>query len=272
MGNHDYWRGCTGGRKTEECFINVEKIDNNRVMKSNSKQMTIEELKVVQLDILDKVAQFCETNGIAYFLGYGTLLGAVRHKGYIPWDDDIDIYMPRKDYDKFITHFDDGNGNYGVKALMNEKNIPYPFAKIYHKKTVFEEFSDAEEINIGVNIDLMPIDNVSSDKFNRYSQIAIIGILNKILTIKVVKLSERRGVLKDRLLILLKIFFTAFSINFLITRIEKVSRKYNGANTKYVGDIVFGNSKTFILKEQLFNTIKCEFEGRKFNIPIGYDD
>lgn len=247
-------------------------MNKNRIMSNDLKQITPEDLKAVQLDILDKVAQFCETNGIVYFLGYGTLIGAVRHQGYIPWDDDIDICMPREDYDKFINQFDEGNSDYGVKALVNEKNIPYPFAKVYNKKTVLEEFSDAEEISIGVNIDLMPIDNVPSDKYKRCRQISTICILNKILSIKLVKVSEKRGQLKNMLLMLLKMFFATFSINFLITRIEKVSRRYNGVKAEYVGDIVFGNSRTFILKEQLFNTIKCEFEGRKFNIPMGYDE
>lgn len=65
------------------------------------KQMTLEELKTAELDILTDVAEFCDKNGLKYFLAYGTLIGAVRHKGFIPWDDDIDIWMPRDDYNKF---------------------------------------------------------------------------------------------------------------------------------------------------------------------------
>ena len=61
------------------------------------------ELKQIQLEILCDVAAFCEKHGLRYYLAYGTLLGAVRHKGYIPWDDDIDIHMPRPDYEKFIS-------------------------------------------------------------------------------------------------------------------------------------------------------------------------
>ena len=67
------------------------------------KVIPIEELKLLQREILDDIVQFCEEHGLRYFLAYGTLLGALRHKGYIPWDDDIDIHMPRPDYERFLT-------------------------------------------------------------------------------------------------------------------------------------------------------------------------
>jgi lipopolysaccharide cholinephosphotransferase len=69
------------------------------------KQLTIEEVKKMNLDILSVVADFCEKNGLRYWLYYGTLIGAIRHNGYIPWDDDIDIIMPRPDYEKFLKSF-----------------------------------------------------------------------------------------------------------------------------------------------------------------------
>ena len=74
------------------------------------KELTIEEHKKLALDILIDVADFCEKNGIRYFLAYGTLIGAIRHKGYIPWDDDIDIMIPRPDYDKFLKLYSDKSG------------------------------------------------------------------------------------------------------------------------------------------------------------------
>lgn len=64
------------------------------------KDISVEELKMIQLKILDSIDDFCKKNGIQYFLFSGTLIGAVRHKGYIPWDDDVDICMKRKDYNR----------------------------------------------------------------------------------------------------------------------------------------------------------------------------
>lgn len=70
------------------------------------KKLTDKEVKQIELDILEYVHNFCEENGLKYIMNYGTLIGAVRHKGFIPWDDDIDISMPRADYEKLICiHF-----------------------------------------------------------------------------------------------------------------------------------------------------------------------
>ena len=72
----------------------------------------IHELRQIQIGILDSVHHFCEAHGLRYFLSSGTLIGAVRHKGYIPWDDDIDIYMPRRDYEQFLKTYCDEGGKY----------------------------------------------------------------------------------------------------------------------------------------------------------------
>ncbi len=66
-------------------------------------RIRIEEIKKIECNLLDDIAQFCEKENISYFLFYGTLIGAIRHNGFIPWDDDIDIAMPRPDYDRFIN-------------------------------------------------------------------------------------------------------------------------------------------------------------------------
>lgn len=75
---------------------------------------SLEEMKAIELDVMKKIHSICEENGITYYLCYGTLLGAVRHKGFIPWDDDIDIYMKRWDYQRFVDLFRDNAAKFGV--------------------------------------------------------------------------------------------------------------------------------------------------------------
>ena len=95
------------------------------------KQITdIAELRQLQMGILDEIDRFCKEQGLVYFLSSGTLIGAVRHKGYIPWDDDIDIYMPRKDYEVFLTTFHDRTGRFRAINPQQEPHYYYTFAKV----------------------------------------------------------------------------------------------------------------------------------------------
>ena len=109
---------------------------------SQMRQITdIHELRSLQMGILDHVHQFCLEHGLHYSLSSGTLIGAVRHKGYIPWDDDIDIYMPREDYDKFLHDFHDETGHFRLLAPppvgggRGEAPYYYTFAKVIDTRT-----------------------------------------------------------------------------------------------------------------------------------------
>ena len=95
----------------------------------------IQELRQIQMGILDEVHRFCEAHGLRYFLSSGTLIGAVRHKGYIPWDDDIDIYMPRKDYEEFLQAYTSDSGHYRAINPQTENHYYYTFAKVVDLRT-----------------------------------------------------------------------------------------------------------------------------------------
>ena len=85
------------------------------------KKITVDEAKNIELDILSYIDTFCKKNGIEYFINYGTLIGAVRHKGFIPWDDDIDISMTRENYNKFINLFENDSSKYKLLSLETQK-------------------------------------------------------------------------------------------------------------------------------------------------------
>lgn len=117
-------------------------------------------LKAVELEILREFLRVCEVLGLNYFVIGGTLLGAVRHKGFIPWDDDIDVGMPREDYEKFLTNGQELlPGNLFLQTFETDPEYPANFAKIRNSNTTFVETSVRNcDINHGIYIDIFPLD------------------------------------------------------------------------------------------------------------------
>ena len=126
-------------------------------------EITLEEIKKIELDILSYVSDFCNNNNIKYYLWGGTLLGAIRHGGFIPWDDDIDIAMPRSDFELFLSKFD--SENYGVSYCGIDCNHPYWHAKVYHKNTQkVEPIYYKGDFSIGIDIDVFVLDSYEKDQ------------------------------------------------------------------------------------------------------------
>lgn len=122
------------------------------------KEMTLQELHEVQLAMLDAVDNYCRLNHLRYSLGGGTLLGAVRHHGYIPWDDDIDIMMPRPDYEKFMRYFK--HEYYKLYDYRTDDTCGFSFAKLIDTRTIVQEYT----ITYSVFIDIFPIDGLPHQK------------------------------------------------------------------------------------------------------------
>ena len=136
-------------------------------------ELTTEEIQIISLDLMKDIHNYCVNNNIRYTLAYGTLIGAVRHKGFIPWDDDIDIWMPRPDYEKFCKSYQSESG---FKLLSPYKNDNYfYFAKVYDDQHSRVEMKWLHrDGDIGVWIDVYPIDGISDDNdvfLEDYSQI-----------------------------------------------------------------------------------------------------
>lgn len=129
------------------------------------KSIGIDELKEIQLDILLDIHEFCKANNIKYSLAYGTLLGAIRHKGYIPWDEDIDIMMYRPDYERFVNCFSGFCDYLSICAPELDLNYYAPYANVWDNRTVLFEGAERADYRgepIGVKIDIFPIDNTSN--------------------------------------------------------------------------------------------------------------
>lgn len=151
--------------------------------------LNLRQLQLEELTILREVKRICEYYGIKYYLTAGTLLGAVRHNGFIPWDDDIDVAMPREDYDRFINVCKAELSNrFFLQNSYIEKCYPFYFSKIRINGTeVHEQIFEGIEINKGIYIDIFPLDvcpkNPDKAKFQfkmvRLLTCAYIGRVNK---------------------------------------------------------------------------------------------
>lgn len=141
------------------------------------------ELKVVLLEEYKVIADFCERHGLVVFLGGGSCLGAVRHRGYIPWDDDLDLNMPRADYDKLIALIEQGEFPSGYEFSYPSKKFDSknPFLKIFIKDTKNVEITDYNSnYPKGINIDIFPMENVPSNKILRIIKAYCFEMINTI--------------------------------------------------------------------------------------------
>lgn len=235
----------------------------------NEKQIEIEELKKIQLEILRHVAEFCDSHNIKYRLDFGTLIGCVRHKGYIPWDDDIDIGMLRKDYDTFMELFNKENTRYQFKSYENDKQFYFAFGKVLDTTTILYE-PDETGLKLNVNIDVFPYDNVNPKKIKK-----LLRVRDRCNICEVAK--RRHGKPNGNIFRRFAVYILQFCVKFFkrdmfVKKIVKNAATYRNIETGYVADLS-GNVTNFVCKKETFeNLIEGEFEGYKFHIPKHYDE
>ena len=233
------------------------------------RKIEINELKSLQLDILNKVHAFCENNNITYYLGYGTLLGAIRHNGYIPWDDDIDIIMPREDYEKFIRFFRDNDLE--ALSLYKDSHFPFPITKVSHRYTCLVEESSYKYDRLGVNIDVFPIDGLSTNIMRAKCHVVFLRLLTTIMELKKMKISKRRSYLKNLILVASQIIFFIIPLRILLKLIDFISKTYSYKSSKYVEQLYVPRLSRIVEKKVFYEKELHAFENYKFYIPKGYD-
>lgn len=238
---------------------------NGRKNKQNLTQLGPEEKKDVLLSLVERVADILEKNNLAFFMYYGTLLGSVRHQGFIPWDDDIDLAMLRRDYDE-LKQIDWAADGLELISPQVSSNCPYRLAKIVDNRYPQVEELDSLNGASGINIDIFPID-ISGSIFHRYA----LSFLAQLHSAKVTALSGSRSFSKNLVLALIKYVTFFASIGGMTQLIDSLSSgKVNNGN-------LMGNlSGSYGVRELV---AKCHFEGvtkLKFECielpaPIGYD-
>jgi lipopolysaccharide cholinephosphotransferase len=229
------------------------------------KEISLEEQRVIQIQLLKQISDFCDRNSLKYFLAYGTLIGAIRHKGFIPWDDDIDIAMPRDDYDQFVKTYNNAYQFSKVVDMDTNESYGFAFAKVHDIRTIVYESQYAQDC-FGVFVDVFPIDGIKDE-----SQIYKSLRLRKLLHTKKANYSQRKFS-KKVINFLGKIVLLPFSVHYILRFIDKNARKHPFGTTPKCACIVepFGTKE--IVDTSIFvSAIDHEFEGNLYKIPIGYD-
>ena len=235
------------------------------------KIIDLAELKVIQMDILEVVDKFCVENDIRYSLACGSCLGAIRHKGYIPWDDDIDIYIPREDYERFVRIFPEVLNNIKVASLEREPRWNRSYAQAYDCRTIMDEYANTP-IKVGVYIDVYPLDNVpdSDAEWLRYNKLR--RALIRLYEMKYIPIRGGRSVIKNFVLIIGKTFLLPFNSRRMAKYISHFAQKYNGKGYSRSFECVQGMlQKRPFMSSLMTEFVRVPFEDRQFTVMKDYD-
>lgn len=246
------------------------------------REMTLEEIQHVSLEILKDVHRFCVENGIKYSLCYGTLLGAIRHNGFIPWDDDIDIMMPRPEYEKFIRSYQSEKG-YTLFAAENndgDTEVSIAFARVCEMKMTFVDTGIGPWCNkrTGVWIDIFPIDGAPDDDNKAWKRLNEMNRLSSLVS----KLRIRKGyrfvykakTLKFQIRLIAKNIVALFIRDDVVGRYIGMCREYKFDETNHIANYscAYYKEKERHRRDVMNSYILHTFESEQFYIISGYED
>ena len=238
------------------------------------------DLQKKQLEILKAFINVCEKHNLRYFLVGGTCLGAARHKGFIPWDDDIDVGMPREDYDKYLELQSEYEGTpYFIQTWKTDPHYCYNFAKLRDSSTTFiESYFWKHRINHGVWIDIFPIDGISltNDKPREKYAGKVKHIWRQVFLSYIPQLRRKfkKGTFwLDLLLNISAILFWPWDIaHYRRKHSEKYMRKIPYDKAVLVANFCGTNAKKEAMPKELFDEfVKLPFEDIEANVPKDYD-
>lgn len=240
----------------------------------NTKLITLEESKLISLDILKYVDSFCQKNGITYYGAYGTLLGAVRHRGFIPWDDDIDLFMMRREYEKFVSLFaSQEKGKY--RCISFENNTFYfPYSKVMDSSTRIIHKNVIDKDNMGIGIDIFPLDYITDSEIEIPIVAKQLLLSKKLLRYSVY--NDVNEVVGDTLSISKRIMFYVAKLigtNALIGNCKRKLKKYTQSDMKkycgYLGSFIQSYISEFPI-EYFSDIVYLDFEDMYIPAPREY--
>ena len=233
----------------------------------------IREIQQMELGIMEYIHEVCQKIGVKYFLAYGSLIGAVRHKGFIPWDDDMDICMLREDYEKLQDYLiANPDERYEVMSYKNNLNYVYPFMKVQDNQTYLLEEDVRIDSNMGIYVDIFPVDGYEDDSVFKDKMTRLIK--KRQLSCYTFKgITNTKSLLNSLIRYISVIIFYFTNTNKYIRGIDELAKSRKVDDYELVDYLIYKDmNKPVWKREWLKQTIMGVFEGKEFMIPKNYHE
>lgn len=234
------------------------------------KEIPFEESRQLMFEILKDIDAFCRKEHINYSLGEGSLIGAVRHHGMIPWDDDMDVLMLREDYEKFLSTYK--SSKYVIQEYDYGLNSWLLCIKVIDPRTIIKNVETGDE-PYGLWVTILPIDNAPDSDESLKKMIKRIRMYSRLFRVRnYTWLKERRGI-RNILAYLGHILFLVFPKDYWHNKAECVMKSYNNINTSRRGQFAIWWHDPWVCSSSAFDEyIEVDFEDKRFMIIKGYDE
>ena len=240
------------------------------------KYLTLEEIHKEETEILKKFISFCDENNLTYYICGGTFLGAIRHKGFIPWDDDIDVMMPRSEFEKMEKILNKKKIADNLSFISYDNgNMHYPFGKIINTNIKIDESCIKDKLEQFLWIDIFPMDGIPENereckklyrKTRKYRRLLLI-LYAEDSCIENFSKTKLKKIIKK----IMRMFIRKKHMEKISKKFNEISKTYDFNNSKYVGGVSWGYGPQEKLLKKDIHDCKVDFEGIKVNTISCYE-